>query len=313
DAGDDLVRARVEFQRGDVSLRLGRFDAALAALDAAVELSRRSEALAQEQARYLARRGKLHRLRGEMSASADDFAAARELIGNAELAPDELDFWRAKIDDESAYTALALGDFEEATFLVTHALATFRTYAAAAGTSATFRVLRGTLHLAASYACRGLAQPLRLPFPVLRDGADGPDLRHARQRIDEVIAALAEAPRFQVDLRRQALLLASQFAASGDEGQALADAALKVSPYDYQRAQALAARAAAQLRRNELSGALTDLKKAGAALDRVNAEAPDERGDTGLRSQLAALVSAAHLGGGNEKAAAETLVAVLDE
>ena len=66
-----------------------------------MELSRRSEALPQEQARYLARRGKLHRTRGEMTASADDFGAARELITNAELPDHELDFWRAKIDDES--------------------------------------------------------------------------------------------------------------------------------------------------------------------------------------------------------------------
>jgi len=313
DARDDLVRARIEFQRGDVNLRLGRLDAALVALDAAVELASRSEALAQEQARYLARRGSLHRARGEIAASTADFTAARELLENAELAPDALDFWRAKIDDESAYTALALGDFEEATFLVTHALATFRAYAAAAGTSATFRVLRGTLHLAASYACRGLAQPLRLPFPVLRDGVDGPDLRHARQRIDEVIAALSEAPRFQTDLRRQALLLASQFAASGDEGQAFADEALKVSPYDYQKAQALAARAAAQLRRGALAGALGDLKKAGKALEHATAGLTDERGDTGLRSQLAALSSAAHLNAGHEKEAAEILVAALDD
>lgn len=313
DAGDDLVRARIEFQRGDVSMRLGRLDAALRALDAAVELSRRSEALAQEQARYLARRGKLHRLRGEMTASSQDFEAAREMIGSAELEADELDFWGAKIDDESAYTALAHGDFEEATFLVTHALATFRAYAAATGTSGTFRVLRGTLHLAASYACRGLAQPFRLPFAVLREGVDGPDLRHARQRIEEVIAALADAPRFQIDLRRQALLLASKFAATGDEGQAFADAALKVSNFDYQRAQALAARAAAQLRRQQLDGALEDLRQAGEALDGVTAGLENERGDSGLRSQLAALTSAAHLGAGNEKDAAEVLVSALDD
>lgn len=312
-ASDDLVQARVEFQRGDTNLRLGRLDTALAALDNAVELADRSEALAQEQARYLARRGSLQRLRGDLAASRADFSAARTLLEQAELAEDDRDFLRAKIDDESAYTALALGEFEEATFLVTHALATFRAFAAAAGTSATFRVLRGTLHLATSYACRGLAQPLRLPFPVLREGIDSPDLRHARQRIDEVIAALSDAPRFQADLHRQALLLASQFAATGNEGQALAAAALKSARFPYQRAHALAARAAAQLRRMELAGALTDLAQAGAALDESTGKTANERGDAGLYSQLAALTCAAHLAGGNEKAAAETLVAALDD
>lgn len=311
-ADDDLVRARIEFQRGDVNLKLGRFDAAARALEAAVELARRSEALPQEQARYMARRGTLNRLRGDLAWSQADFAAARELLDNAELPTEEVDFWRAKIDDESTYTALALGDFEEATFLVTHALATFRAYAAAAGTSATFRVLRGTLHLAASYACRGLAQPLRKPFPVLREGVNGPDVRHARQRIDEVIAALADAPLYQAGLRRQALLLASRFASSGDEGQAFADEALKVSRFDHQRAEALAARAAAKLRRGEQELALADLAAAEEALDRTTDPATGERGDTGLRAQLSALTSAAHLSAGNEKAAAETLVAALD-
>jgi len=311
---DDLVAARVAFQRGDVCLKLGRFDAALTALDAAVEAAGRSEALAQEQARYLARRGTLHRLRGDLPASQADFAAAREQLEAAELEGPEREFWRAKLDDESAYTALAAGDFEEATFLITHALATFRAYAAAAGADATFRVLRGTLHLATAYACRGLAQPLRLPYTVLRSESDGPDLRHARERIDEVISALAGAPRHQGALKRQALLLASRFAASGDEGQAFADAALELSRYPYQRAQALAARAAAKLRRTDLAGALTDLGEADAALARVadSALAP-ERGDTGLRSQLAALTIAAHLAADAEKEAAEALVAALED
>lgn len=325
DTDDDLVSARIEFQLGDVRLKLGRLDAAMQALTSAVELARRSEALPQEQARYLARRGTLHRLRGDISASQADFKSAHELLDNAELDDEELGFWRSKIDDESAYTALALGDFEEATFLVTHALATFRAYAASAGTSPTFRVLRGTLHLAASYACRGLAQPLRLPFPLLRDGVDGPDLRHARQRIDEVIAALTDSPRFQTDLRRNALLLASQFAASGDAGQAFADAALEDSVFDYQRAQGLTARAAAKLRRLEIEAALEDLSQAGQALARAtDASEPAragrpaknalvERGDTGLRSQLAALTSAAQLAAGDEKGAAETLADALDD
>ncbi len=311
---DDLVAARVAFQRGDVNIKLGRFDAALAALDAAVEAARRSEALAQEQTRYLARRGTLHRLRGDFAASQADFAAAREQLEGAELESAELEFWRAKVDDESSYTALAGGEYEEATFRVTHALATFRSYAAVAGADATFRVLRGTLRLATAYACRGLAQPLRLPFPILRGGTDGPDLRHARQRIDEVIAALGDAPRYQVGLKRQALLLASRFAASGDEGRAFADAALELSSYPYQRAQALSARAAAELRRSELAAALADLAEAGAELERASAASPlADSGDTGLRSQLFALTSAAHLAAGDEKAAAEALVTALDD
>ena len=60
---DDLVGARVAFQKGDVLLRLGRFDAALLALTQAVEGAYRSEALTQEQARFVSRRAHLHCLR----------------------------------------------------------------------------------------------------------------------------------------------------------------------------------------------------------------------------------------------------------
>jgi hypothetical protein len=63
----------------------------------------------------------------------------------------------------------------------------------------------------------------------------------------------------------------------------------------------------------ELSGALTDLAQAGAALDESTGKAANERGVAGLYSQLDALTCAAQQAGGNEKAAPETLVAALDD
>lgn len=319
ETADDLVLARIAFQRGDVSLQLGHLDGALASLDHAVLLAQRSEALPHEQARYLARRGTLQRRRGDLAASHADFEAARGCLRNAELEPAELDFWRAKIDDESAFTALASGDFEGATFLITHALAGFRAYAASRDADASFRVLRATLHLAVAYACRGLALPLRRPMPTLRDGANGPDLRHARRRIEEVTLELSGAARYQGGLTRKALLLGSQFAASAEEATALADEALERSRYPYQQAEGLAARAAAQLRHLPGAGglpeALTDLEAAGAALTAslTGARLEGERGDGGLRAQLLALRLAAHLAARDDKAAAETLSTALDD
>ncbi len=248
-----------------------------------------------------------------------DFEAARGCLRNAELEPAELDFWHAKIDDESAYTALASGDFEGATFLITHALAGIRAYAASRDTDAGFRVLRATLHLAVAYACRGLALPLRRPMPTLRDGATGPDLHHARRRIKEVTLELSGATRYQGGLRREALLLGSQFAASGDEALQLANEALEHSPYPYQRAEGLAARAAAHLRRRSgaagLTDALADLEAAGTDLTAslAGARLADERGDGGLKAQLVALGLAANLAAREVKAAAAALSAALDD
>lgn len=307
---DDLVNARIEFQRGDAAMRLGRFGAALTALNRAALLSERAEALAQERARYLARRGTAHRLMGELHASQHDFRAARQLLETAELPDDELAFWRAKIDDEAAHTALALGDFEEATYLITHALAAFRAYAAAAGGSAAFRALRGTLNLATAYACRGVARPYRYPFPVLGLGGDGPDLNHARSRIAEVIAALKNEAHYRQDLKRQALILASQFAADEREGARFAERALSLSRFDNQRAHALTARAAANARGGAPTEALADVKLAAEALAR--AEGDDAIGDRSLRAQLASLRSAAHLIRGDEQAAAEALADALE-
>lgn len=318
-ADDDLVLARIAFQRGDVALRLGHLDGALAGLSHAVLLAQRSEALPHEQARYLARRGTLQRRRGDLGASHADFEAARNSLRSAELEPAELDFWHAKIDDESAFTALASGDFEEATFLITNALAGFRAYADARDTDASFRIMRGTLHLAVAYACRGLALPFRRPLPILRDGLNGPDLRHARHRIAELTAALSGGARYHGGLKRQALLLGSQFAASGEEALELADEALELGPFQYQRAEGLAARAAAHLRLNIASGgleaALEDLEAAGSAqaASLLDAGLPGEQGDGGLQAQLVALRLAASLAARDAKAAAGALSAALDD
>src|SRR5690606_2811788 len=52
-AEDDLIEARLSFQRGDVALQLGLFDVAAAELGRAVATADRSGALPQERARFL--------------------------------------------------------------------------------------------------------------------------------------------------------------------------------------------------------------------------------------------------------------------
>ncbi len=310
ESDDDLVRARIEFQRGDVAMRLGRLDAALTALDDAVLLAQRSEALPQERTRYLARRGSVRRLRGDLTGSVADFDAARAQLELAEAADGEADFWRARVADESSLTALALGDYEEATYAITHALAGFRNYAAARGTEADYRVLRATLNLAVAYACRGLALPYRRPFPTLRENLDSPDLRHARSRIEEVLTSLTGSGVHRDFLHFQARLLASQFAITGPEALKHAEAALANANFDYQRALALSARAAAHLRLQEPEAALEDVRAAELLL---RADAPSESSDTGLRAQLKALAIDVHFHCGKAEQAAEALADGLDD
>jgi len=307
---DDLVRARIDFQRGDIAMRLGLLDAALESLDSAVQSSQRSEALPQERTRYLARRGSLLRLRGDLAGSADDFTAAREQLAADGVVGDETEFWRAKIDDESSLTALALGDYEEATYAITQSLATFRKHARSKNLGADYRVLRGTLRLAVAYACRGLALPYRRPFPTLRDNLDSPDLRHARQRIDEVLAGVDSLGAQGGFLRHQALLLASQFAVDGASAHEYAQAALDGAGFDYHRALARGVRAAANMRLARPAEALADVEEAERLLDEFG---PEERSDTGLRAQLKALAIEVHFLLDAAKEAAETLADALED
>lgn len=309
---DDLVRARVQYQRGDIAMRLGRFDTAKAALDFAVELAHRSEALAQEQARYLTRRASLLRVRGDLTGSVTDFKAARARLHGAELTEAETALRLAKVDAEWALTALALGDFEEGTYAVTRALAGFREHAGG-NDSRPYRALRGTLTLAIAYACRGLAVPYRRPFPVLRDGLDGPDLRHARQRIDEVLGAIDDQASHR-GLRLDARLLASQFAVDGATALRFAEEGLSDVDHEHSRARALGARAAAHMRLLEAKAVLADVQAAADALGTGPAAgAPFEGGDAGLRAQLASYAVDAHLALGDAKGAAATLTASLDD
>ncbi len=353
DVDDDLVRARVAFQRGDVARKLGCFDRAMAELDDAVRLARRSEALPQEQARYLARRGTLLRLQGRLIESRRAFDEARAKLASAELDEVERAFQWAKVEDEAALTALAEGAFEEATFALTHALAAYRSYAQERGVDAGFRLLRGALHLAVAYAARGLALPMRPPLPLLRSGASGPDLRHARVRIDEILSALRapEAAKYRAALQLDAEIVASIFAETADAAVRHADAAYAVATGPYATARALTCRAQARLRARKPAAALTDLQEARATLaagialvptppsrgaadpatfdpadadgapargagslgPQVGGAPTGERGDPGLRAQIASSITAAHLRAKRPSDAAETLAAALED
>jgi len=316
-ADDDLIAARIAFQRGDVRMKLGRFDQALRELKQAVLLAASSEALEQEQTRFLARRGTLHRRMGNLPAAREDFAAARRILEAAEAEPIERAFWLAKVDDEAALALLAEGAFEEATFTLARSIDRFRNYAATLEVDAEYRILRTTLHLGLAYACRGLARPFKLPYPLLPlPDVDLPDLRHARERIGEVLAALHAKQDEELHgmLVHAAHLLASLVAREPDVAREHAERATASSRFEYQRAQALAALVAAELRRADPDAAAAALAQGEAALRcSLPQNGVPERGDLGLRAQYVALASAAQLQRGASSEAAERLALALED
>jgi len=235
----------------------------------------------------------------------------------ADAAPTERDFWLAKVDDEAALALLAEGAFEEATFTLARNIERFRSYAQALEVEAEYRVLRTTLHIGLAYACRGMAQPFRLPLPALPlPDADRPDLRHARQRIEEVLAALDGKPDRELHglLFRQAHLHASLVAARPEDALAHAERAILESRFAYQRAESLAAAVAARLRMGDADGAMEALTEGEAALKAaLPAHDERERGDLGLRAQYVALAGATQLLHGASGEAAERLAVALED
>jgi tetratricopeptide (TPR) repeat protein len=326
---DELLRARLAFQRGDVLLRLGLFDGATFELDRAIGAAGRSGALAQERARYLARRGTLRRLKGDVARSREDFAAARDALYGSELTDLDLDFALAKVADESSYTLLADGAFEEAIVANTTALATFRTYQDKRDVEAGFRIARSSVRLAVAYAFRGFAMPFRRPLPAFRPRSSGPDLSHALQSMGALITDLERpgttvvASTSAVDgLLGEARVLASLVSPDGHDALRHADAALERARYHYHRARAQAARAGALLELGRPDAALAAIavgeeelrsSRRPAWLPSGSARQEPDTGDLSLVAQFGVYRAGAHLVAGDQNDAAESVWRALDD
>ncbi|CAN5663467.1 hypothetical protein BH23DEI1_BH23DEI1_05810 [soil metagenome] len=306
---DDLMSARVAFQRGDVFMKLGHFGRALEALDEAVTLAQRSEALIAEQTRYLSRRGTVHRRRGATVLAAADFEEARQVLASGHgtdrraqgaLADEsEHAFWLARVDDEAALNLLAEGRYDEAIHGFERDVRRFHQYADSQGVDGTYRILRATLRLALGYGCRAVSQPFRRPFgitPAL-DG-DHLDLRHARALLQHVVDSIevAKDREHLGTLYRDALLAANLFAQAGDVSLDLALRSLDESRYPYQRAQAHAHAAFAALRSRSAETADEHVRAAESALLETLEGAPaGERGDLELAAWLIGMDAATAL------------------
>ncbi len=309
---DDLVRARLAFQSGDVRMALGRFADASASFDDAVRLAQRSGALGSERTRYLARRATLARRLGDLDAAEADFVAARAIL-DAE-AGDEVErgFWSARVDDERALLLLAQGRHDGAISLLASTAARYRAYGDAHGVDAAYRIDRTLLRLGVAYASRGLGVAWAPPFPQLDDGpASCRDLRHARTLLHTVVRRVPdgeETTQAADALARHALLVTSLLEPTAD-ALALVERADRFSRFPFQRAEASAHRAAASLRAGRAGAAGEAVGDAWTALRAVG----DRRGDPGLRAWLRALALRIDVANGEPAPLATTLRGLLDD
>lgn len=324
---DNLTRSRLAFQRGDVLARLGLVDTALREFDLSVSLAQRSEALDEELSRILARRGDLLRQRGDLTAARSSFERAKEKLERVADRAEEAYFWRARLADEEAYTLLAEGRFEEAALSLTAALAAFRDYQKRHGVDAGFRVLRAALKLGVSYALQDLRQPLRRPFSAVSLRPLAPGGPTATDGIDDVLAAIEEelqgesargANGHLLGLRHDALLFASLLGDPTGPGVGWAKRAVAVSSTHFERAKAHSASASVALRLGEADDASDHTAAADAEFEAALAAAPpgslaDERGDLGIRAQLAGSRSAALFLQGDVEGAADALCDALED
>ncbi len=316
--GDDLIEARVAYQKGDVLLRLGRYDAALRELDAAVNLARRSEALISEQTRFLSRRGMLHGLRGDFERAEEDFAAARSILVQESLQGSRLlselpggllerDFWLARSNEDHALVLLAAGNFQQAIFLLTDNLRIYSLYGRTFNVETGRRVSRSTLYLALAYWCRGTMQPFRFPFVrTVNEAVDPADLAHARQLLNQ---ALADDGPTNRSLRRDSLLLTSLITAEPAEAAASALLALDLAGSAFERAQCGAYLGMAYLRAGDYESALECNGRVRENLDELTSTG--ERSDLSLRAWTNAQTMRANVGLGRLDTAVEILRASL--
>lgn len=313
---DDLMRARVAFQQGDVRMSLGRLEPARKALEHAADLARRGEAIASEQTRYLSRLAHLYRRLGRLDDASDTFARALAAVryDTSPVSALERRFEQTKVDDERALNLLAQGRFDEAILTLQTNIDTFGRYQQERRVDASFRTLRSTLRLSLAYWCRAHAQPYRMPLwpPGLRD-AHTPELTHARALAAYVREQIAERPRGQErygTLVWQAALIGS-LSASPDEAVREAEQALAWSQFAHQQALSGAYLAAARLRQNDAAACLAETERARQRLELIDPD-PNDAGDTGLLAWLYGLELCAYARQRDPVRTARTLAAALE-
>ena len=298
--GDDLIQARVAFQKGDVLMQLGHFDAAVESLQEAVALSKDSEAPVHEQVRYESRLASLHRRRGEFDAANTHFCNALERISHEDVPEIERSFEMAKVKDERAINQLAAGNYEGAIFELQNNISTFRQYQNIHEVDASFRILRSSIRLGIAYWCRGVGQVFHFPLvESIRHKEQHLDVRHARKLLDFALEQIKQkAVNHYGAVYGQAFLAASLINADPITARSQAQAAYEWSRFDYQKALCLAYTAYAFLREDDFKSTIETVQNAQTMLRTLGRDG-SERGDMGLYTWLKLLSMKAYAGRGD--------------
>ncbi|MEZ4605265.1 MAG: tetratricopeptide repeat protein [Deinococcales bacterium] len=303
DAEDDLIMARVAFQKGDVLTKIGRYDEALISLKRAFDLSIYAEAPIHEQVRYQSRLAHLLRRRGELSESEYHFEAASKRLDNEQIIEGERDFEKAKISDERALCLLGRGHFSEAIFSLQHNILIFEKYQSVHEVDASFRIARSTLRLSLAYWCRSIGQVYTFPLMRALDTSfEHPDVKHGQKLAKKLNRWLEQAGAYRYgSVFGQSLLNSSLLAVSPEESLDYADKALAWARFDYQKAHSSAYKALAYLRQADADKAIATVKEGMRSLEAClkplpyqKLDALSERGDMGLMTWLLGLEMQAH-------------------
>ena len=316
-ADDDLIRARLAFQQGDVLAKLGRYDAALKSLEKALKRSKRGEAPLHEQIRYQSRLAHLLRKRGALEDASFHFTEAEKQLENQDTLGIVRDFEWAKLSDERALNLLATGQFDSAIFDLWKNIEVFQKYQSIYEVDATFRILRSTLRLGLAYWCRSLGQRLTMPLMKAVDTqVEHPDVLHARQLCLSVHNTLEQRDQFHYGtIANSALLISSLVASSVDEAIGFAEKAYEGSSYDYDLSLSATYLSLAHLRKQNLVETIEYASKGLAALEKIrNTDNPNqELSDEGLYAWLLGLKMQAYALDGNKTKAVDCLLEVLSE
>ncbi|GGR85020.1 AAA family ATPase [Deinococcus sedimenti] len=292
-ASSPLLSARARYQEGDLLLRLGQPQGALAALlDAHARLAAAGGS-PEEQARVLARAGTALRRLGRAEEGLERLTAALALVPAEERRHVD-GVPRARLLSEGVPLLLALGRVEDAQRQVAQAL-TLLSRSGSRPAETGYRERRTRYRAALTYLTRGLGVPYLPPLSGALD--DNADLRQARALLRALLAAPLGSADREVTLRFDMLLSLSLATPDAEAAAAHMREALTLASHPYEEAQARAMLGDAQLRAGRADAALASVNRAHALLRRPAPGGLPQ--DPGLDAQLLAVEARAAIRDGH--------------
>ena len=286
-----LLSARARYQEGDLRLRLGQPQSALAALlDAAARLEE-AGGTSEELARILARAATAQRRLGRPEGALELSGRVMQLVPPSDRRQDRV--LRARLLSEQIPILLALGRTDAALSMAARALALLE-HPDAREAEAQYRQRRTHYRVALTYLTRGVGVPYLQPLSGPE--RDTPDLVQARELLDHLLTRPPDASDREQVLTFDMRLSRALAEPAPDVALEHAARALDMTDHPYAEAQARAIRADALLRAGQVDAATTEINRAYSLLRRVQVGLPGtHEADPALQAQLLALEARAGL------------------